>query len=33
MLADYPIHATLPATDMERAKRFLHRKAWPNGGK
>ncbi|SRR6266702_3981238 len=22
MLANYPIHATLPATDMERARRF-----------
>jgi catechol 2,3-dioxygenase-like lactoylglutathione lyase family enzyme len=22
MLANYPIHATLPATDLERAKRF-----------
>ena len=26
MLANYPIHATLPATDMERAKRFYTEK-------
>ena len=26
MLADYPIHATLPASDMERAKRFYTEK-------
>ena len=26
MLADYPIHATLPATDLERAKRFYTEK-------
>src|SRR5436309_2432423 len=26
MLANYPIHATLPATDLERAKRFYTEK-------
>jgi len=26
MLASYPIHATLPATDLERAKRFYTEK-------
>src|SRR5437660_9123859 len=26
MLADYPIHATLPASNMERAKRFYTEK-------
>lgn len=26
MLAKYPIHATLPATDLERAKRFYSEK-------
>ncbi len=26
MLADHPIHATLPATDLERAKRFYTEK-------
>ncbi len=26
MLANYPIHATLPATDLERAKRFYSEK-------
>ena len=26
MLADYPIHATLPATDLERARRFYSEK-------
>jgi catechol 2,3-dioxygenase-like lactoylglutathione lyase family enzyme len=26
MLANYPIHATLPATDLERAKRFYTKK-------
>ena len=26
MLAKYPIHATLPATDLERARRFYTEK-------